>query len=72
MLTLDNHPAVETISEELRKEIEEAGDNVSRFSLADAIRLGSNGTEQARNWGDEGSACALSAAALACKAKGLA
>lgn len=69
MLTLDTHPAVDEL---LRREIDEIGAKVSKFSLADAIRLGSSVTEQAYTWGDAHSACALSAAAIACKAKGLA
>lgn len=68
MLTLDTHPAVD----ELRKEIDEVGERVEKFSLADAIRLGASKTDQSYNWGNEENACAMSAAAIACKAHGLA
>jgi hypothetical protein len=41
------------------------------YSLADAIRDGIKVTKKARCWGSENSACALSAAAIAAKSKGL-
>jgi hypothetical protein len=41
------------------------------YSLADAIRDGIKVTKKARGWGSENSACALSAAAIAAKSKGL-
>jgi hypothetical protein len=41
------------------------------YSLADAIRDGVKVTKKARGWGDGESACALSAASIAAKSKGL-
>lgn len=41
------------------------------YSLADAIRDGGKVTTKAIGWGDGQSACALSAASIAAKAKGL-
>lgn len=41
------------------------------YSLADAIRDGVKVTDKAIGWGSENSACALSAAAIAAKSKGL-
>lgn len=56
------------ITEVFSKEIEELeaelSEKVSTYSLADAIRGGSSVTEQARNWGSAGEACALTAAAI--------
>jgi hypothetical protein len=43
---------------------------VTGYTLADAIREGASVTEQAYNWGSQGKACALTAAALAAKARG--
>lgn len=42
------------------------------YTLADAIREGATVTDQARGWGANGQACALTAAALAAKARGYA
>ena len=41
------------------------------YSLADAIRDGVKVTTKARGWGNGESACALTAASIAAKAKGL-
>jgi hypothetical protein len=41
------------------------------YSLADAIRDGIKVTNKARGWGNGESACALTAASIAAKAKGL-
>lgn len=41
------------------------------YSLADAIRDGGKVTTKAIGWGDGQSACALTAASIAAKAKGL-
>jgi hypothetical protein len=41
------------------------------YSLADAIRDGIKVTGKARGWGQGNMACALSAAAIAAKSKGL-
>lgn len=43
---------------------------LTNYTLADAMREGSEVTEQAFNWGSGGTACALSAARLAAKARG--
>jgi hypothetical protein len=51
--------------EKLGAEIEE---HVASFSLADAIRMGSSVTEKATNWGSEGNACTMTAAAIAIRA----
>lgn len=56
----------------LRNEIDEIGLRVlTGYTLADAIREGSKVTDQAYNWGDGATACALSAGYLAAKARGL-
>ncbi len=47
-------------------------DVATSYTLADAIREGAKATEQAYNWGDGDNACALTAAALAAKARGYA
>lgn len=41
------------------------------YTLADAIREGSQVTDQAYTWEADGKVCALSAAVLAAKARGL-
>lgn len=41
------------------------------YTLADAIREGSTVSKQAYNWGNGESACALSAAVMAARARGL-
>lgn len=43
---------------------------VTQVSISDLIRQGSAETVQANGWGEDDSACALSAAALAAKALG--
>lgn len=43
---------------------------LGNYTLADAIREGSTVTDQAYNWGDGNTACALSAAVIAAKARG--
>lgn len=40
------------------------------YTLADAIREGSTVSEQAYNWGNGETACALTAAVIAAKARG--
>ena len=42
----------------------------TNYTLADAIREGSTVTTQIYNWGDGETACALSAAVMAAKARG--
>lgn len=59
-------------TEELRKELGEIEMDVlsQGYTLADAIREGSQVTEQAHAWGTGATACALSAAYLAARARG--
>ncbi len=64
MSTTKFDKAVESISAE---ELEKV---VNRFTLSDAIRLGSTVTTQSYDWGDGETACALTAGALAAKAAG--
>lgn len=59
------------LSDVLRAELGEIGLKAQQYSLADAIRDGSRVTTQARNWGNGHTACALSAAVIAGKARGL-
>ncbi len=71
----------ETVTEQLKAQIdaqteEMLGDienNVTtKYTLADAIREGASVTRQAYNWGDgQETACALSAAAISARARGL-
>jgi len=49
----------------------ETGVLTQGYTLADAIREGSTVTEQAYNWGNGETACALSAGYIAAKAHGL-
>lgn len=68
-------PALQPKADEVAKIIDEIGDKVEneRFTLADAIRLGSRVTDQKiGSWyDDDGStACALSAAYIAARARG--
>jgi hypothetical protein len=69
MLTLDTHPALDA----LRKELTDIEARDHTYSLADAIREGSSVTGQKiSGWHDEqGNVCALSAAYLAVRARGL-
>ena len=71
----------ETVTEQLKAQIdsqtaEMLGDiehNVTtKYTLADAIREGATVTSQANGWGDgKETACALSAAGIAARARGL-
>ncbi len=45
------------------------GDVLMNYTLADAIREGSEVTDQAYTWEKDGKVCALSAAVLAAKAR---
>lgn len=45
-------------------------DVLTSYTLADAIREGCKATSQANGWGDGETACALTAATLAAKARG--
>lgn len=57
--------------EEIKAVIDEIGmDVATSYTLADAIREGSQFTTQAYNWGDGETACAMSAAVLAARARG--
>ncbi len=56
--------------DELRGMLEEIELNTMQYSLADAIREGCLNTTQARNWGDGETACAMSAAVIAARARG--
>lgn len=56
--------------DELRKELEVIELESMQYKLSDAIREGSTVTSQAYTWGNGDTACALSAAALAAKARG--
>lgn len=58
------------LDEETKRELGAIELNTMEYSLADAIREGSGATEQAYNWGDGETACAMSAAVLAAKARG--
>lgn len=49
----------------------ELGVLTAPYSLADAIRDGIKVTNKARGWGDGSTACALTAASIAAKSKGL-
>lgn len=49
----------------------ELGVLTAPYSLADAIRDGIRVTNKARGWGNGSTACALSAASIAAKSKGL-
>ncbi len=58
-------------AEELKKTIDEIGMSVyTGYTLADAIREGSSVSEQAYDWGNGETACALTAAVIAAKARG--
>lgn len=57
--------------DELAATIDEIGMEVATsYTLADAIREGAGVTEKAIGWGNGDSACALTAAAIAAKARG--
>lgn len=64
--------AVRETSEELEKTLGEIElDVLANYTLADAIREGAGMTKQSRGWGDGiETACALTAAMTAAKARG--
>jgi hypothetical protein len=69
MLTIDEKAA--ELSEELKKELGVIELQTMEYTLADAIREGSKVTKQEYGWGDGvNTACALTAAALAARARG--
>lgn len=58
-------------AEELKRAIDEIGMSVyTGYTLADAIREGSSVSEQAYDWGNGETACALTAAVIAASARG--
>jgi hypothetical protein len=58
--------------ERIREDLNVIGDRVLKnVTLGDLIREGSSKTTQSYTWGDGESACALSAAYLAARARGL-
>lgn len=63
----------EILSENLRKELGEIelGVMTEGYTLAQAIREGSTVSTQAFEWGDGEKACALTAAVIAARARGL-
>lgn len=58
------------LSEQLKSELGEIELRTMEYTLADAIREGCSVSEQAYNWGDGDTACALTAAVIAAKARG--
>lgn len=62
---------LEQSTEKLREQISDKElERLTSYTLADAIREGSSVTTQAYSWGDGETACALTAAAIAAKARG--
>lgn len=78
-------PHIDRLRAEMRDEMDaEMGDDLGTdlgeiemgvltegYTLADAIREGATVSEQAHNWGDEDTACAMTAAYVAAKARGV-
>lgn len=58
------------LSEQLKAELGTIELTAMEYTLADAIREGSRVSTQAYNWGNGESACALTAAVIAAKARG--
>lgn len=58
------------LSTNLKAELGEIELRTMEYTLADAIREGSTVSTQARDWGTGDSACALTAAVIAAKARG--
>lgn len=62
---------VDTNIERLKQELSDIElDVLTGYTLADAIREGCSVSKQAYNWGDGDTACALSAAYMAARARG--
>lgn len=62
----------ETFSPAFKEMLNQIEDSVvNGYTLADAMREGSSVTKQAYTWGSGSSACALSAAGIAAKARGI-
>lgn len=62
---------VAELSDQLKAELGDIDLAAGKYTLADAIREGSKVTTQAYNWGSGDSACALSAAAVGARARGI-
>lgn len=64
--------STDTIDVVFSKELELLGaeieEHVASYSLADAVRSGSQVTDKAVGWGHDGHACAMTAAAIHIKA----
>lgn len=60
------------LNESLKKELGEIELRTMEYTLADAIREGSTVSNQAYDWGTGDTACALTAAVIAAKARGYA
>lgn len=58
------------MSDAMKAELGEIELRTMEYTLADAIREGSTVSKQAYNWGNGESACALTAAVIAAKARG--
>jgi hypothetical protein len=58
------------LSEDLRRELGDIELRTMEYSLPDAIRDGSKVSTQEYSWGDGETACALTAAVIAAKARG--
>lgn len=60
----------EILSDAMKADLGEIELRTMEYTLADAIREGSTVSRQAYNWGNGESACALTAAVIAAKARG--
>lgn len=58
------------LSESLKRDLGEIELRTMEYTLADAIREGSTVSNQAFDWGTGDTACALTAAVIAAKARG--
>lgn len=65
-VTEEQQAVIDRIAEQAKN----LDDSFGSYTLADAIREGSQFTEQEYHWGTGEKACALHAAALAAKARG--
>lgn len=63
-------PEQQTIVDRIAEQAANLDETFGSYTLADAIRRGSQHTEQAHGWGTGEQACALHAAALDAKALG--
>jgi len=71
-MSLTISPEQQRVIDEITTQLpsDEDMEKIGRYTLADAIREGSQFTEQANGWGSGEQACALHAAALSAKARG--